>query len=131
MKILSAEAFSDLINRHGFENYAKDLMEQLKDDFSHWHDFIMMPRPSIETPGGVIELMPIRNADYHAFKYVTCYPENPASGKQTVSAIGQLSSVETGYPLMISEMNFMTAFRTAATAALATDLLARKSGGGY
>jgi ornithine cyclodeaminase len=87
----------------------------------------MSPRPSIDTPGGVIELMPIRSKDKHVFKYVTSYPRNPDLGYQTVVALGQLSNVATGYPLMVAEMSAMTALRTAVTTALATSLMARKS----
>ncbi len=126
MKVLSVEVFSELIDRHGFNQYANDLITQLKEDFVRRDEFILTPRPSIEVPGGVIELMPIRDIKYHAYKYVTCYPQNPPT-HQTVVAIGQLSSVETGYPIMISEMTLMTAFRTAATTALATKFMARQS----
>jgi ornithine cyclodeaminase len=43
----------------------------------------------------------------------------------TVVATGQLSRVDTGYPLMFSEMTLLTALRTCATAAIATDLMSR------
>lgn len=44
----------------------------------------------------------------------------------TVVATGQLSRVDSGYPLLFSEMTLLTALRTAATTAIATDLLSRK-----
>ncbi len=78
--------------------------------------------------GGVLELMPIcDNELYYTFKYVNCHPKNPLTGLQTVVATGQLSRIDSGYPLMFSEMTTLTALRTAATSALATDLMARKN----
>lgn len=128
MKIISVEQLVKLIKRHGFENFLKDLMMFLKDDYSHWSEFTKMPRPSMHVPGGVLELMPIcDNKYYYTFKYVNCHPKNPQIGKMTVVATGQLSEIDTGYPLMFSEMTLLTAFRTAANAALATDLMARKN----
>ncbi|MDP2860735.1 MAG: ornithine cyclodeaminase, partial [bacterium] len=127
MKIISVELLLQLIARHGLENYLRDLMMALKRDFSRWVSFTKMPRPAMHVPGGVLELMPIcDNELYYTFKYVNCHPKNPLIGKQTVVATGQLSRIDTGYPLMFSEMTILTALRTTATAALATDLMARK-----
>ncbi|MBI2074801.1 MAG: ornithine cyclodeaminase [Candidatus Levybacteria bacterium] len=128
MKILSVESLTKLINRRGFNNYLRDLMQALKRDFSCWQAFTKMPRPAMHVPGGVLELMPIcDNELYYTFKYVNCHPKNPFIGKQTVIATGQLSQIDTGYPLMFSEMTMLTALRTAATSALATDLMARNN----
>ena len=73
---------------------------------------------------GVIELMPIWDDQYYSFKYVNGHPNNPLSDKQTVVSIGMLTDVQSGYPLLISEMTLLTALRTAATSALASDLMA-------
>jgi len=71
--------------------------------------------------------MPIADKEYFSYKYVNGHPGNPSdNNKQTVVATGQLSKVSDGYPLFISEMTTLTALRTAATSALASDLLARK-----
>jgi ornithine cyclodeaminase len=127
MKILSIELLSELVKKHGFENYQKDLMQRLKNDFSRWEEFKKMPRPSIQVPGGVEELMPICDDKYYTFKYVNCHPKNPENKLMTVVATGQIARIDTGYPIMFSEMTLLTALRTASTAALATDLLARKN----
>ncbi len=128
MKIISVEQLTKLLKHHGFENYMRDLMEALKRDFGRWQSFTKMPRPSMHVEGGVLELMPIcDNEMYYTFKYVNCHPKNPLIGKQTVVATGQLSEIATGYPLMFSEMTILTALRTAAMAALATDLMACKN----
>lgn len=127
MKIITIESLTKLIKRHGFNNYMMDLMQSLKRDFSHWDTFTKMPRPSMHVPGGVLELMPIcDNEKYYTFKYVNCHPKNPLTGELTVVATGQISRIDTGYPLMFSEMTILTALRTAATSAIATDLMARK-----
>lgn len=127
MKIMSVTNIAQLVQQYGFENYLKDLMEALRRDFGRWETFTKIPRPAMHVPGGVLELMPICDNDkYYTFKYVNCHPKNPETGKMTVVATGQLSEIRSGYPLMFSEMTLLTALRTAATSALATDLMARK-----
>jgi len=127
MKILTEEILAKLVKLHGLDNYLTGLMEELRSDFSRWHEFDKMPRPAMYVPGGVLELMPVCDKEYYTFKYVNCHPKNTESGLMTVVATGQLSRVDTGYPLMFSEMTVLTALRTAATTALATDLMARKN----
>lgn len=128
MKIITIEVLTTLIHRHGFKEFMCDLIETLRYDFSHWQNFTHMPRPAMHVPGGVLELMPIcDNEKYFTYKYVNCHPKNPSKHKMTVVATGQLSEIASGYPVMVSEMTLLTAFRTAATSALATDLLSRVS----
>lgn len=127
MKILTVESVQQLIDRHGFDTFLLDLMDSLKRDFTRWEFFTKMPRPAMHVTGGVLELMPIcDNEKYYSFKYVNCHPKNPLIGKQTVIATGQLSRIDTGYPVLFSEMTILTALRTAATAALVTDLMSRQ-----
>lgn len=126
MKVLSVDGLTTLIKQHGFEAFMQDLIGALHRDYARWDEFIKMPRPGMLVPNGVLELMPICDDTYYTFKYVNCHPNNPLQGKQTVVATGQISRVDTGYPLMFSEMTLMTALRTAANAALAADLMSRK-----
>jgi ornithine cyclodeaminase len=126
MKIITEEILTELIKKHGFKNCLTDLMALLRHDFSRWQEFEKVPRPAMYVSDGVLELMPIRDNAYHTFKYVNCHPKNIKQGLMTVVATGQLSRIDTGYPLMYSEMTLLTALRTAATTAIATDLLARK-----
>ena len=125
MKILSVENIAELVEKHGMENYLRDLMKQLKSDFGRWEEFNKVPRPAMHVPGGVLELMPICDDKYYSFKYVNCHPKNTDTGLMTVVATGQLSTIDTGYPVMFSEMTLLTALRTSATTAFATDMLAR------
>ena len=126
---MSVESVTQLIKRHGFDDFLRDLIAELRNDFSQWERFTKVPRPAMHVPGGVLELMPIcDNKTYYSFKYVSgAYPANPAKGKLSITATGQLSHISDGYPVMFSEMNLLTALRTAATAAIATDLMARKN----
>jgi ornithine cyclodeaminase len=81
-------------------------------------------RVASHSPIGVIELMPTSDGAHYAFKYVNGHPGNTRGGLQTVTAFGVLSSVATGYPLLITEMTLLTALRTAAMSAVATRWLA-------
>lgn len=127
MKIISINDLTRIIQIHGLENFLTDLIARLERDFSRWAVFNKMPRPAMYVPGGVLELMPVCDDEYYTFKYVNCHPKNPETGLMTVVATGQLSRIDTGYPLMFSEMTLLTALRTAATTALVTDLMARKN----
>ena len=127
MKILSVENLAELVKKYGVENYLRDLMEKLRQDFSRFESFTKIPRPAMHVEGGVIELMPICDDEFYSFKYVNCHPKNPEQNLMTVVATGQLSRIDTGYPLLFSEMTLLTALRTSATTALATDLMARKN----
>jgi ornithine cyclodeaminase len=127
MKIITVESLTRLIARHGYDKFLLDLMHGLKKDFGRWEVFTQMPRPAMHVPGGVLELMPVcDNEKYYSFKYVNCHPKNTLSGNLTVVATGQLVDVATGYPLMFCEMTILTALRTAAMSALATDMMSRK-----
>lgn len=94
-------------------------------DLRRWPQFEKRERVASHTPFGVIELMPITDADTYAFKYVNGHPFNPSRGYQTVTAFGVLADVHTGYPVFLAEMTLLTALRTAATSALAARHLAR------
>jgi ornithine cyclodeaminase len=73
--------------------------------------------------------MPISDAQRYSFKYVNGHPKNTAKGLLTVSAFGILADVDTGYPLVLSELTLTTALRTAAMSALAARWMARESSG--
>ena len=101
------------------------LAARIEDDLRRWSSFDKRERVASHSPLGVIELMPISDAETYAVKYVNGHPGNPALGLQTVSAFGVLADVHTGYPLLVAEMTVLTALRTAATSALAARYLAR------
>lgn len=113
------------VARRGPDRLLAELGDRLEGDLARWESFERRPRVASHTREGVIELMPVRDADRYAFKYVNGHPGNPARGLQTVAAFGVLADVRTGYPLLVAEMTLLTALRTAATSALAARLLAR------
>jgi ornithine cyclodeaminase len=127
MLILSVADIQKLIKKTSLEGLLRELLVALEVDFRRWHEFKLSARHATHFPHGVIELMPCADRDYYSYKYVNGHPGNSAHGKLNVVAIGQLSDVESGYPLLISEMTLLTALRTAATGILAANYLARKN----
>ncbi len=101
------------------------LTEAVQEDLLHWRQFDKVARVASHSPLGVIELMPTSDGTLYGFKYVNGHPSNPSRGLQTVTAFGVLSDVNTGYPLLVSEMTVLTALRTAAASAVAARALAR------
>ncbi|MGZ8911162.1 MAG: ornithine cyclodeaminase, partial [Methylococcaceae bacterium] len=126
MKILTVTDIRELLQIIGLESFFKRVTTALEEDFGRWREFSLSPRHGTYYPDGVIELMPCADQRLYAFKYVSDYPGNPLKAKLTVAAIGLLSDAINGYPLMISEMTLLTAFRTAATGVLAAKYLARE-----
>ncbi len=127
MLVLEIDDIKKIIDKIGFKKYFFKLIDSIEEDYKAWDEFEKMPRVATHVDGGVIELMPVSNKSQYSFKYVNGHPKNPKkSNKLTVMATGQLSLVETGEPLMFCEMTLLTAFRTAATSALAAKYLAKK-----
>lgn len=127
VRVITVENIHELIQKITLKVFFLKLIDRLKGDYGRWDEFQKSPRHATHVPGGVIELMPIADREYYSFKYVNGHPLNPQHQKQTVVATGQLSLVATGYPVLISEMTLLTAIRTAATSALASQYLARKN----
>lgn len=127
MKLITIDDIRNLIKKIGIQDFLLDCVTALKQDFSEWESFKKQSRQVTHYPHGVLELMPISSHDFYAVKYVNGHPFNPKSNKSTVAAIGLFAEVQYGYPLMISEMTLLTAFRTAVTSILAAEYLASKS----
>jgi ornithine cyclodeaminase len=108
----------------GIERFMVDLAAEIEADFLRWEQFDKTPRIASHSPEGVIELMPTSDGETYGFKYVNGHPKNTRAGLQTVTAFGVLASVESGYPVLLSEMTILTALRTAATSAMAAKYLA-------
>ncbi len=127
MLITDIPAVQKIITQIGLKNVFKQLVSYLETDFSNWEKFDKMPRPASHVPNGVIELMPVCGEKYYAFKYVNGHVPNQQKGILTIVGMGVLSDVETGFPLLVSEMTLLTALRTAATSAMSSKYLARKN----
>jgi ornithine cyclodeaminase len=124
---IGTERLLDLVARTGPAQFIVELSAEIEADFLRWGDFDNSARHATHSAVGVIELMPTCDGRLYSFKYVNGHPKNTAQGLLTVTAFGVLADVNTGYPLLLSEMTYATALRTAATSALAARTLARAS----
>ena len=123
---VSVDRMMKLVHRIGVETMLTDLAAAIEADFLRWGQFDKTPRIASHSDVGVIELMPTSDGQTYGFKYVNGHPSNMKRGLQTVTAFGLLADVETGYPVLLSEMTILTALRTAATSAMAAKWLAPK-----
>ena len=124
-RFLDVPSMSRLVREVGLARFLRELAQAIHDDYLRWSDFDKSARLACHSPGGVIELMPVADAQRFAFKYVNGHPRNTARSLFTVMAFGVLADVDTGYPLLLSELTLATALRTAATSALVAQHLAR------
>ncbi len=122
---VSVENMMRLVHHVGLETFLKELAVEIEADFKRWPIFDKAPRVPSHSDVGVIELMPTSDGELYGFKYVNGHPKNMKEGLQTVTGFGLLADVNTGYPVLFSEMTVLTALRTAATSAMATKHLAR------
>lgn len=116
---------TQLVEAIGLPRFIGDLSRAIEEDFKRWPEFDKSARIASHSDIGVIELMPVSNASRYAFKYVNGHPSNTARGLYTVMAFGVLAEVETGYPVLLSELTLATALRTCATSLMAARALAR------
>ncbi|HXQ30775.1 MAG TPA: ornithine cyclodeaminase [Steroidobacteraceae bacterium] len=122
--IIDTPTLAQLLSRVGVETFLRELADRIEDDFAHWPRFEKSARLAAHSKTGVLELMPTSDDEWFSFKLVNGHPGNPAAGLLTVTAVGMLADVATGYPRLISEMTVLTALRTAATSAMAARRLA-------
>src|ERR1700761_3522188 len=114
-----------LVNKMGVGAFIERLANEMEADYRRWSEFEKSARLASHSAVGVIELMPTSDGKLYSFKYVNGHPKNTAAGLLTVTAFGVLADVETGYPMLLSELTFTTALRTAAMSALAARRMAR------
>jgi ornithine cyclodeaminase len=124
-RYLDVRTVSTLIRNIGIEKALTDMASYIAEDYRRWNQFEKSSRIASHSPGGVIELMPTTDHKLYAFKYVNGHPHNADKHLLTVMAFGILAEVETGMPLLLSEMTLTTALRTAATSVVAAKLMAR------
>ncbi len=114
-----------LVHTQGVARFIERLAGEIEADYRRWAEFEKSARVASHSDDGVIELMPTSDGRFYSFKYVNGHPKNTAAGLLTVTAFGVLADVDTGYPLLLSELTVTTALRTAAMSALAARHLAR------
>jgi ornithine cyclodeaminase len=124
---VSVDSMMKIVNQITPARMIAEMAEYIEADFKRWEKFDKTPRVASHSKEGVIELMPTSDGETYGFKYVNGHPVNMSRGFQTVTAFGVLANVNTGYPVLISEMTILTALRTAATSAVAGKYLAPKN----
>lgn len=98
----------------------------------HRKEAAMPPKSYVDLPehGGDVRSMPARVGRSVALKWVNSHAGNPQRhGLPTVIGTLILTDPATGWPLSIMDATVLTAFRTGAAAAVATELLARPDAG--
>lgn len=66
------------------------------------------------------------NVPYFGYKFSSVFPKNLEKGMPSVISKVSLCSAETGELLALIDVNYLTAIKTGGSAAIATDLMARK-----
>ena len=122
---LSPQHVAEIVQTRGLAQVFAGMVEAIRSDFLRWSEFDKTARVASHSTNGVIELMPIADANTYTFKYVNGHPSNTLRGLSTVMAFGVLADVDTGTPLLVSELTLTTALRTAATSVMAAQALAR------
>src|SRR5438270_1452462 len=105
-------------------------IERVRDALERFHagEWKMPPKIYLESPPfGDFRAMPALGDGLALLKWVTSFPGNPARGLPTVTGVICLSDAATGEPLMLLDARSVTALRTGAVAAVATQALAAAS----
>jgi ornithine cyclodeaminase/alanine dehydrogenase-like protein (mu-crystallin family) len=103
-------------------------IERVREAFVSFHagEWVMPAKVYLDSPPfGDFRAMPARGDGLALLKWVTSFPGNPARGLPTVTGVICLSDASTGEPLMLLDARSVTALRTGAVAAVATQALAR------
>jgi ornithine cyclodeaminase/alanine dehydrogenase-like protein (mu-crystallin family) len=104
-----------------------DAIARVHDAFLRFHagDWVMPAKIYLQSPPfGDFRAMPARGGGMALLKWITSFPGNPERGLPTVMGVICLSDAETGTPLMLLDARAVTALRTGAVAAVATQALA-------
>lgn len=107
---------------------AQAAIEVTREAFVRHHrgEWVMPAKVYLQSPPyGDFRAMPARGDDLALLKWITSFPGNPEQGLPTVSGVVCLSDARTGVPLAILDARAVTALRTGAVAAVATQALAR------
>ncbi len=91
----------------------------------HLGDWVMPAKVYLPSPPhGDFRAMPARGDGLALLKWITSFPGNPERGLPTVNGVVCLSDATTGQPLMLLDARSVTALRTGAVAAVASQALA-------
>src|SRR5437763_9455547 len=109
-----------------------EAIERVRDAFVRHHagEWAMPAKVYLPSPPhGDFRAMPARGGGLALLKWVTSFPGNPERGLPTVTGVICLSDAQTGEPLMLMDARSVTALRTGAAAAVATEALTRTDAG--
>jgi alanine dehydrogenase len=102
-------------------------IDRVREAFLKFHagEWVMPAKVYLQSPPyGDFRAMPARGGGLALLKWITSFPGNPARGLPTVTGVICLSDATTGQPLMLLDARSVTALRTGAVAAVATQALA-------
>ncbi|UUY04166.1 hypothetical protein LRS13_01155 [Svornostia abyssi] len=102
-------------------------IQATRDAFLRHHrgEWTMPSKVYVENyPAGDFRAMPALGGDLAMVKWISSFPGNPAKGLPTVSGVLVLSDATTGVPLAVLDARAVTALRTGAVAAVASQALA-------
>ena len=107
-----------------------DAIERVREGFVEYAsgEWAMPPKTYLDaSPNGDFRAMPARGAGLAILKWVTSFPGNPAAGLPVVMGVICVSSDSDGELLALIDVRSVTALRTGAVAAVATQELAREN----
>ena len=115
--VLAAVSPSEAIERvrEGFISFARGEWEMPSK--------LYLPSP----PNGDFRAMPVRGEGLAALKWVTSFPGNPRRGFPTVTGVVMVSDADNGEPVALLDARAVTALRTGAAAAVASQELAEEN----
>jgi alanine dehydrogenase len=118
---LNWKAIRDLLNM-------PEVIEVVEQAFRDWAQGkgSMPPKAYLLLDQGDLRAMPAALPKAAGVKWVNVHPRNPSRGLPTVIAIMIYNDPQTGYPLAVIDATDITAYRTGATAAIASKYLARR-----
>jgi alanine dehydrogenase len=118
--ILDKKTVSGLLNM-------PDTIKAVEQAFCDWTEGkgVMPAKSYLALNKGDFRAMPAALPGAAGVKWVNVHPQNRARGLPTVMAVLVYSDPETGYPLAVMDATDVTAYRTGATAAIASKHLAR------
>lgn len=118
---LSRKETRDLLNM-------PEVIKAVEQAFKDWAEGkgSMTAKAYLVLEQGDFRAMPAALPGAAGVKWVNVHPENPSCGLPTVMAIIIYNDPQTGYPLAIMDATDITAYRTGATATIASRYLARQ-----
>jgi alanine dehydrogenase len=106
-----------------------EAIDRVRDGFIEYAggEWEMPPKTYLDAPpNGDFRAMPARGAGLAILKWVTSFPRNPEAGLPVVMGMICVSSAGDGEPLALVDVRSVTALRTGAVAAVASQELARE-----